>query len=318
MAVTGFDDRNVLGTFYQEYEDTFAGSYANMLGMLVSSDRLKETHGFLGANPALREWLGDRQGQVLNKTTYDITNKTYEATMEIFEADLEREKTGLLQRRMSAFASDCGADHWQTLLVALINANGTCWDGQTFFSTTHSFGDSGTLLNELTSTQVPAADVATTTAPTPVEMANVILQTVGYMKTWVNDKGKLINGQAKRFGILTSTPALYSATVQAVTGMLLSSSGPIDNPLQGLKSAGFSFEPIMDSRITSATAKIQVYRLDGALKPFILQTEKEIETDFLGKGSDNYFKRKSYLLGVDCRRAVGYGMWDQAARVTLS
>lgn len=326
MAVSGFDDKNILATFYREYEDTFAGSYANQLGMMVESDRLTEQHGFLGANPAMREWIGDRQAQTLNKTQYTITNKPFEATMEIYEADLQRDQSGMLERRISSFASDAGADHWQTLLSSLISANGNCWDAQTFFSTTHSFGDSGTLINDLTSTQVPAADVVTPTAPTPTEMANILLQTVGYMKTWVDDKARLINGQARKFMVQTATPQLYSAAVQATTGMLLT--GNVDNPLVGLLKGGFSFDVQMDSRIatsaanyaakTAASQSVNVYRTDGALRPFILQNEKDLETDILGKGSDHYFKRKSYLLGVDCRRAVGYGVWDAAARITFS
>jgi phage major head subunit gpT-like protein len=316
MGVSGFDDRNIQGMFYGAYEDTFAGSYADQLGMVCPSNSAQETYGFLGANPAMREWIGERQAQVLNKKQYTITNKSYEASMEIAQSDLQREKTGLLQRRMSTFASDAGADHWQQLLVDLINANGACYDGISFFSASHVFGDSGTQVNELGATQVPSSNVAVTTAPTPTEFANCLLEAIGFMMTYKNDKGRLINGQARKFLIQVSTQQLFSAAVQATTGGMLSTN--VANPLNGMMSKGYSFEVQMEPRITSATDKFNLYRTDGGMKPFILQDEKAVETDILGPGSDHWFRRKAYLLGVDARRAVGYGLWEYASRITLT
>lgn len=316
MGVSGFDDRNILATFLTSYEDTFAGSWANELGILVPSDSASETYGFLGANPAMREWIGARQAATLNKTQFTIRNRAFEATMAVHENDLRRDKSKMLEARIGTFATEAGADHWQSLLVDLVNANGNCYDGQAFFSATHSFGDSGTQKNLLTATEVPSANVGTATAPTPTEMANVLLETVAYMLTIKNDKQRPVNGQARNFHVQVATAPLFSAVVQAVSANLLT--GTVDNPLTGLKTGGFRFTYSLEPRLTSATSKIRVYRTDGGLKPYILQEEKPIETDLLGKGSDYYFEHKSFKLGVDAIRNVGYGLWEHAADVTLS
>lgn len=316
MAITGFDDRNILSTFFVAYEDTFAGSWANELGLPVMSDRAIEEFGIIGANPGMREWIGPRLAQVLNKSDYEIRNKPYESTLVIPESSLQRDKTGMLQRRISSFASDAGADHWQELLVALINADGVCYDGQNFFDTDHSEGDSGTQTNELTATEVPSANVASATAPTPTEMANVILEQTAHMLTFKNDKGRPVNGQARRFHIQVATAPLLSATVQAISGGLLT--GNVDNPLKGWQMGGFTYTVSLETRLTSSTDVIRMYRTDGPMKPFILQDEKALEYDFLGKGSDFYFDNKAYKLGVDARRAVGYGLWQFASKLTLS
>lgn len=316
MGVSGFDDRNIQGMFYGEYEAAFAGSYAAQLGMVVPSSSAQETYGFLGANPAMREWIGARQAQILNKKQYTIINKPYEAAMVIPQADVQRDKSGLLAARMGSFAADAGANHWESLLVALIIANGLCYDGQNFFDTDHSFGDSGSQKNEIGATEVPASNVTTTTAPTPAEMAACILQSTAHMLTLVNDKGRPINGQARQFLIQVSTAALFSAAVQAITSNLLV--GPVDNPLTGMKQGGFGYSVQLEPGITGATDKINIYRTDGRIKPFILQDEKPVETDVLGPGSDFWFENKAYKLGVDARRAVGYGEWAHAVRLTLT
>lgn len=319
MGVSGFDDRNIEGMFYGEYAARFEGSWASTLGLPTISDSAEETYGFLGANPAMREWIGARQAAVLNKKQFTIRNSPYEASMVIKETDLNRDKTGLLKARMGSFAGDAGADHWEDLVISLINSNGLCYDGQNFFDTDHSFGDSGTQTNALTATEVPSSNVGTATAPTPLEMANVILEMTAYMLTYKNDKGRDVNGQARKFVIMVSTAQLFSAAMQAVGGIMLSTgSGTVDNPLKGFMGAGFSWEVKMVSRLTSATAKVRMFRADGALKPFILQEEQPLATDLLGKGSDFYFDNKAYKFGVDAIRAAGYGLWEHAAEVTLT
>jgi phage major head subunit gpT-like protein len=318
MGPSGFDDRNVRGLFLAAYEATFAGSYAEQLGMLVPSTRGTETYGFLGANAAMREWIGARRAAVLNKTQFSIMNREYENTIAIKQSDLERDATGMLQARLNTFASDAGADHWQSLLVDLINANGLCYDGQNFFDTDHSFGDSGTQKNELTATEVPSANVTTADAPTPTEMANVILEQTAYMLGIVNDQGRPVNGQARNFHIQVQTPRLFSAAMQAISGNLLT--GNVDSPLTGMKVGGFKYTVGLEPRINHAdeAKQVHLYRTDGGLKPFILQSERELEVDVLGKGSDFYFDNRAVKLGVNVSRAVGYGLWEFASRVTLS
>ena len=61
-----------------------------------------------------------------------------------------------------------------------------------------------------------------------------------------------------------------------------------------------------------------MYRTDGPLKPFILQDEQALQVQMLGRDSDYFFENKAIKLGVDARRAVGYGMWEYAAKVTLA
>jgi phage major head subunit gpT-like protein len=320
MSNTGFDDKNVIGLFYSSYEEQFNKSWASMISLYNgSSDRAVEEYGILGGNPAMQEWLGARKEQVLNKKTYEIRNKLYEATLAVKTQELSRDKTGLLQVRMGTFAADAGAYHWETLLTDLMNANGTCYDGQAFWSTTHAWGDSGTQLNELGATEVPSSNVGTATAPTAVEAANILLETVGYMLGYKNDRGRVINGTARQFCICVSTPQMFSAFVQAIGNISLQVGGATTaNPLLGLLQAGFKFEVIYNVNLSSWTDKVCVCRMDGPIKPFILQDEQGLEVNLLGRESDYYFNNKAIKLGVNASRGVGYGEPLMCARVTLT
>jgi len=316
MANTGFDDRDVAGMFYASYEEQFNGSWARELSLYNPSSSAVEPYGILGANPVMREWIGPRQEAVFNKKTYEIRNRQYEATLAVKEMDLARDKTGLLHARIGTFASDAGAGHWEDLLISAINANGLTYDGKALFATDHEFGASGSQKNEITATEAPSANVSTATAPTPTEMANVILESAAYMMTLLNDKGRAINGQAKQFAVIVSTAQLFSATVQAIGNMTLAA-GAV-NPLAGLLQAGFSFKPYFIGGITSATDKVILARMDSPVKPFILQDEQGLQLDILGRGSDYYFDNKAIKMGVNASRGCGYGEPLTVVRCTLS
>lgn len=317
MNPSGFDNANIVGLFDVQYEESFAGSWASELGLMVASDSAEETYGFLGVNAPMREWIGARQSTTLNKTQYSIKNRRFESTLVIAQRDLDRDKTGLLTARVKTFAAAAGADHWQALMVELVNGNGLCYDGKTFFAADHVFGDSGTQVNELGATQVPSSNVGSATAPTPTEMASCILEATAHMLTIKNDKGRPANGQARAFHIQVATAQMYSAAIQAISANLLNGT-LIDNPLAGMKAGGFRYSVSMESRLTSMTDKFNIYRTDGGLKPFLLQSEQEITPDVIGPGSDFWFDHEAWKLGVKARRAVGYGMWEHAARVTFT
>jgi phage major head subunit gpT-like protein len=319
MATNGsFDDRNVLGMFQTAYTELLDQSWVGQLSLYNgASDRGVETYGILGANSAMREWVGPRQANVLDKKQYEIRNKQYEATMVVPQLELNRDKLGMLQARINTFAEDAGAGHWGTLLEGLINnADGICYDGQKFFDTDHVWGDSGTQTNALTATEVPSSNVGTTTAPTPTEAANIILEMTAWMLTYKNNKGRPVNANARQFIVMVSTAQMFAGVVQAIANQYLA--GTVTNPLTGMKQGGFMYTPVLNPNLTNATEKIRLFRMDGPVKPFIRQDEQGIEYQMLGRGSDFYFDNKAIKLGIDASRGAGYGAWEYAAEVTLT
>ncbi|MGB4032098.1 MAG: Mu-like prophage major head subunit gpT family protein [Tenuifilaceae bacterium] len=317
MATKGFEDSNIIGLFQSRYEDRFEGSWARRVSLFnPASDRATEEYGIFGGFPKMREWVGARQANTVARLSHQVRNLPYESTLVIPDRDLSREKTGLLEAYIGNFANSVVANQWEDLLIDLVNANGTCYDGHNFFDTDHVWEDSGVQKNSVSASEVPALDVATPTAPTPTEAASAILGLTGHLLTFKDNKGRYLNGGARQFLVQVSTVPLFSACLQAISANLLT--GMVDNPLTGMKLGGFTYEVQMVPSLTNATTKIRLYRLDGELKPFLLQEEQGIEYDILGRGSDFHFENKAVKLGVNASRGAGYGLWEHAIEGTLS
>lgn len=317
MAVKGFERQNIIGLFRTKYDVRMAGSWANRLSLFnPASGDSSEEYGIFGGYAAMREWIGARQAQTVAKKSYTIRNKPYESSLVVKQRDLERDDSGLLEAYIGNYANGVVVNQWEDLLIDLINANGNCYDGKAFFSASHVWGDSGTQKNLVTASEVPALNVTTAATPTPTEMAAAILGLTGQILTFKDDKGRSVNGDAQKFIVAVGTVPLFTAAVQAVSSNLLT--GLVDNPLSGLKQAGFTFEVKFLNQLTSASDKLFVFREDGELKPFLLQEEQGVQYQFLGEGTDFYFENKAYKLGVDASRGAGYGLWEHACCGTFS
>jgi phage major head subunit gpT-like protein len=315
-----FDSRDVIGSFRKAYADSIDGSWAGALATRVDTDKETETYRWLGAAPALREWRGYRLYQALGRYTMSITNYKYEASLRFDLDDMRRTvKSGnQIPAVLAEMASKAGK-HPEVLLNTLIingdtTTSGLAYDGQQFFDTDHSEGASGTQKNDLTATEVPAADVTTATAPTATEWANTLLQTIGYMYGWVDDQGDPINGDARNFVVMVGTTSLYAGLVQAI-GLNSLASGA-DNPLKAMQ--GINITPVLNPRRSAATSEFNIFRTDGNVRPFIHQVEVPLQTQIIGTGSETEFEEDAHKFGVKLVEGAGYGYWQHAAEVTFS
>lgn len=317
FPISSLDSLNIREQFHVALAAAEAGTFWRNLAMEVASRRAIEEYKWLGASPAMRQWIGGRQGKRPSVQGMTIANFPFEASFELPVADLDRDATGQLNVRIEDLATRA-AQHPDALITSLINdgeTTGLAYDGQAFFDTDHLTGDSGTQTNDLTATEVPAANVAGASPflMTPTECANIIMQTIGHMYRFKDDAGEPINQNANRFGVMVH-PAQASALLQAVQVDFLVNA--VRNPV----SAGiFSVLPIINGRLpTAAIGKVYVFRLDGATRPFVMQIEKPVEMMMLDRQSE-YAKDTGHVkVGADYRGNAGYGRWEHAALTTLS
>jgi phage major head subunit gpT-like protein len=314
-----FDSRDVIGSFRKAYADSIDGSWSSSLATRVDTDKETETYRWLGSAPPLREWLGYRLYQAVQRYTMSITNVKYEASLRFDLDDLRRTvKSGnQIPVVLSEMAAKAAKNPERLLTTLIINGDtttsGLAYDGQQFFDTDHSEGASGTQKNDLTSSEIPAANVTTTTAPTATEWANTLLQTIGYMYGLVDDQGDPINGDARNFVVMVGTASLYSGLVQAI-GLNALASGA-DNPLRAM--SGINITPILNPRRSAATAEFNIFRTDGNVKPFVHQVEVPLTTSMVGAGSETEFEEDAHKFGIKVVEGTGYGYWQHAAEVTF-
>lgn len=319
MATKGFDDRNVIGLFYALYEEVRQNSWITKLCLFNgNSDRGTEEYGLFGGFPGMREWIGPRQMATAVKKSYTIVNRKFESSCPITEEDLDRDKTGLLEAYLADYAEQVPSGHWEDLVIELLNANGLCYDGIAFFSALHVLNDETAQINELTASQCTNLNIGTATAPTAEEAARALLQVIGYMQTYKNDKGRLVNRNAKGFTVMTASVAIQAAMIEAITSVTLSNN--VSNPLNGLKLAGLDIDVQLEPSYTGVapTTEFLTFRKDGRLKPILTQEEQALTVDMLDRDSDYFKLQGAIAILLKARRAAGYGLWQHASRSTFS
>ncbi len=298
--------RSVIGEMYMRLTagDT---SYVNRLAMRMESNQEIETYAWLGMAPKMREWIGGRQPKGLREQSFQITNKDFEATLEILTKDLRREKFGQIKVRIAELARRTLTHPASLITTLLINGEAAlCYDGQYFYDTDHSEGDSGSQNNDLTHA------AATGTAPTVLEMRDAIMEAIQAILGFKDDQGEPMNEDARVFEVMVPT-ALWAVAAAALALPTLVQGET--NILKNLP--GFSITPVVNARLTDA-AKFYVHRTDADTKPFILQEEVPLNVAAIAEGSELEFKEKKHWYGVDWAGNVGYGFWQHSALMTFT
>lgn len=287
--------------------NTGAAEWVTRIAMKIESDQASETVAWLGNAPALREFVDGRSPAELRENGFIITNKDYEGSIKVKPKDLRRDKTGQLRIRIGQLTKRA-TDHPAALLSTLIlaGASTNCYDGQYFFDTDHSEGDSGTQSNSIT------YDVTTTTAPTSDEFGEAVLAAIVKIMGFLDDRGQPMNQDASEFDVMVPIPFVGIA-LKAVSALL--GSGGATATLPAL-AGRFKINVVPNPRLTWTT-KFAVFRSDDVAKPFILQEEVPPTPMFLDETSEYAKVNGECLAGVDWAGNVAYGFWQDAVLVTF-
>ncbi|MDQ3562855.1 MAG: Mu-like prophage major head subunit gpT family protein [Pseudomonadota bacterium] len=313
MGAKSLGSRAIIGEFYARLEQNLGNTWVPQVSMLFQSDQESENYKWLGQAPAMREWIGGRQAKGFRENGMVIANKKYESTLEVPVDWLRRDKTGQIMVRIDEQSERANA-HWAKLLNQLVldGESKVCYDGQFFFDTDHSEGDSGTQDNDI------AVDVTTTTAPTTGEMETAILKGVQQIIGFKDDQGEPMNENAQKFLVMVPVPFMSAAAAALGSSIIVDASTSRSNTILTLSSmAGFQIALAVNPRLTWTT-KLAVFRADGSVAPFIRQEEEGITVDAIAEGSEEEFKNDRHLYGIKAIRNVGYGYWQKACLVTLT
>jgi len=311
-------ERQVIGEFYKTLEQDIGASWVSKISNYFTSDMASEEYAWLGQSPAMREWVGGRNAKGLPESNMTIINKHYEATLDILVRDLRRDKSGQALVRIREMAQRANA-HWASLLTTLIlsGTTATCYDGQYFFDTDHSEGDSGTQDNDISIdiSALPVATGGTVTAPAVAEMQFCIVQAITAILGFLDNQGEPMNENATEFLVMVPL-TLYHAALQAV-----STPAQVAETQSALSEIGrdFKIEVVGNARIgTDWTDEFAVFRTDSAIKPLIRQEETAVKMAVKGYGSEYEFDNDAHQYGIDTWRNVGFGLWQQACFVTMT
>lgn len=305
--------RAVIGEFYRTLEQDTGAGWVNALGMYFGSDQESEEYAWLGDTPVMREWIGGRHAKGFRENGLTVKNKHFEATIEILVKHLRRDKSGQAMLRIAELA-DRANSHWASLLSTLIiNAESTvCYDGQFFFDTDHSEGDSGTQSNDISVdiSTLPTAVHGVVTLPSVAEFQQAVLQGIISIAGFKDDQGEPMNELASQFAVMVPPSLAFAANnaLAVPAGTDLEQQNPL---------GGFTVTPVTNTRLSAWTDKFAVFRTDGRVKPFIRQEEDGVNLKAKAEGSEFEFDNDAHQYGIDSWREAAYGYWQQACLVTM-
>ncbi|MCG3127300.1 MAG: hypothetical protein CHACPFDD_02158 [Phycisphaerae bacterium] len=308
MAVvvdTGLSSRAIIGRFYRKLEEFAQSAWWTRLAMHFASNQPAETYRWLGMVPQVREWVGGRQVRPLRASGVTIVNKVWESTVRIDADEQRRDKTGQIMVRINEMARRV-ATHPNKLLTTLVlnGPSSAGYDGQFYFDTDHSEGDSGAQSNAI------SYDATTPTAPTDEEMFNAVVKAVAQIMSFKDDQGEPMNEAAREFLVMVPMTFLAPTLVALASRNIDATENPLaDGP--------FRVDFVANPRLTW-TDKFAVFRTDGDSRPFIFQEELPVEVHALAEGSELEANENQHQYGVKAIHEAGYGFWQDACLVTLT
>jgi hypothetical protein len=311
MGAQALSSRAIIGEFYATLDQDLGSSWIAGTSNLFQSNQESETYKWLGMAPVMREWIGSRHAKGFRENGITIVNKTFEGTLEVLVDEIRRDKTGQVMVRVRELAQRTNA-HWAKLLSELLIAGEStaCYDGQFFFDTDHSEGDSGSQSNDITN------DITTTTAPTAGEMETSILKAVEAIMGFKDDQAEPMNESARAFTVMVPVPYMSSAAAAIGSEIIVDASTSRTNRILTIGSlGGFQISLAVNPRLTWTT-KLAVIRTDAETRALIRQEEEGVTVDAIAEGSELEFREKRHQYGVKAIRNVGYGYWQRACLVT--
>ena len=307
--------RDIVGIYFDALETNTGAPWVDAVSNMFNSDQESETYNFLRHVPAFREWSAGRQAKGLLGDGFTIKNVHYEATLEFTLRDMRRDKTSQIEARIMDLV-DRQQTHWASLLTTLIEAGTStaCYDGQFFFDTDHSEGDSGSQSNDITVdiSTLPVTTAGTVTNPHVEEMQQSIYKGIAQILSIVDNQGEPMNENARSFGVMVPF-SLYDKALAATQEI---STRALPQNLNPNLLANFSIDVWHNAR-SSWTDSFAVFRTDSPIKGLIRQEETAPDLKAKDENSEFAFDNDAVQIGVDSWRSTGYGLWQRACYVTM-
>jgi len=294
MPLTRSDMPNLLEdglkTVFFEALDAAIGDYQR-IATIVPSNSDEESYPWLGAVPTVREFTDERMPLGLLEHSYSIRNKTWESSIAIERAAIEDDKLGAIKLRVQSLAREARRHMDEIVFTLVRNGFATqCYDGQYFFDTDHSEGESGTQSNKGTSALAAASLQSAITA----------------MMKFKDDRGRFLGVVPD---LLVVPPDLQWTAMELLESTYWpgqqSDNKVASNVLKG------KLDLLVSPHLTD-TGDWFVLSTKGVIKPVILQSRTPVEFAALEADSESGFMRDQYIYGVRARYNAGYGLWQMA------
>jgi phage major head subunit gpT-like protein len=282
--------------FMKAYNEAREKSIISRIATVVPSDSDSEDYSWLGATPAVREFLDERQAKDLANFNYNIKNKTWENTIGVKRTDLEDNKLGMLQLRIKELAIKAAMYPEQLACEFLTGALGSaawpylCYDGQGLIDTDHPAPVGGSAQDNREGTTLAIA---------------TLWLGISTMLNFRDDSNNILGMNPD---ILLVEPCLEQTARELVE---VTGSATTTTAASVLQKKGIEVivSPYLFSTTTVANGNWFLIDSKCPVRPLVLQERSAIEFGSLEKDSESGFMREVYYYGTRTRYNVGSGFW---------
>jgi len=291
MAILNGENLNTASkAFKKEFENFYTQTQVNYdkVATQINSNSLNSSYTWLGDFPKMREWVGNRVIQDLKAHSYTITKKRFELTISMDRDYILYDNLGMMKPRIQQMAYDAKT-HYDELVFPLLETNGVCYDGKSFFDTKHKVGS-----NDISN------------------LGDLVLNQANFLKTRQNmmsQKGESSKKLGIKPNVIVIPPQLEAIALKLFKADTIDGSSNITKDM---------VEILVISDLSDDKAW---YLLDTTrpIKPLILQINRTINFTAMDKIDDeSVFMNASFRYGVDSEDNAGYGFWQLAYKQTGS
>jgi phage major head subunit gpT-like protein len=309
MAITKSDiPALLLPGLRTEFELAYRSELENnpiaKLATVINTSRPSQTYAWLGATPAMREFVDERKPGSMTQNSVTIEDKVFESSIAVDRKAIEDDQFDLIRMRVQDLARRV-IDHKHQLVVEALLGGfiQTGYDGVNFFSLSHPVG-SGTFSNTISSELDEDGLIAATSG-----MA-LIPDDQGIPLGIVPDTLLVGPNQMWRAQSLVESPVtVYLGNVDHTAP-----STPYANPFAGKLKVVVS--PFIRGSFADYWFLLDTKR---PMRSVILQQRSDVPVEFSAMeapNSESAWMRDRYLYGVRGRYNVGYGLWQTAYGVS--
>lgn len=288
-------EKGLRADFMKAFEQVESGKVLSAAMRIPSSAR-QEKYGWLGSVPQMQEYKDEKKPKGLIDHDFTIKNVPFEATIAVDKFDLRDDQLGAVQMRIRDLAARAKTFPIKLMMDLLVaGTTGLCYDGQAFFSASHSEGNSGTQSNIVSGTGVTLDQITAD-----------FISARTKMMSFLDDQGQpMFEDLAQQDLLIVCAPALQGKFEQLLNSTILPNNG--SNVLY--KAADLS--------ISARLSGNDWYLLNrwGSVKPLVLQENMPIEFGALEGNSDSGFMKRHFMYGVEWYGNVGYGLWQKAMKI---
>lgn len=305
-SLKGLGHRNVIGNYYQSYNDQLGKLWHPNITTEFTTDQDHEIFKWLGtvANPTKFE--GERKRTSLTDYGLTMVTEQFDLTVSAATNELRRDKTGQFMKRIREMGPKM-ASLKQRLVSQLLEANGVAYDGQPLYSASHEVRKSGVQSNDIVHSTGGNPD-----EPTSEEFSKVMLAGVKELVGFKDEHGDPANEGANDF--LVIGPTKYMNVAAAALKNEYTSAG-VSNTI---KSSDFSLRWATNARFNGANAaagrRIYMFRMDAELKAILMLIES-IPDAF--QGNYDFMKDMLDWSGKEILTAAP-GRFELTNRITLA